>query len=313
MASDPDSADEDFSFGAEPPDDQPPSSVDEPFDYAALDRSSRFALALLAAWASPFLVDGIGSLLAKNLGGDSFVLVFMIGVFLAKFGLLSIWLAWGGSRFIWRMLVVMVSVLFTTLAVSAGSDGPQMFLAVFLITLLCSGAIAVPRLFGVHWVAEWTLHREELFPARRNQFSIFDLLVWTTVVAIIAGVMSAIRLRMNVFEFGGICLIAVPIAALIILLAMWTELNKAESIAGFVILNYFLLVVLAVVLGSITRAPGEAFVYFLGTLAIALTCVLCALYFFRRAGDRLVRARGSADTTHPATDSEFEDGPSEWS
>jgi hypothetical protein len=309
MTSDPDSADEDFRMDAEPP------VEDKPVDYEDFGRPSRFALATLFALASPFFVDGLAVLMLKSLNGQSPIVVFAIGAILGKFALLSMWLAWGSSRVIWRVLIIMVSVFFSTMVSQIDPDKSQFYLVVLLQVILCAGAIAIPRLFGARWVERWTLRAVEPVPVRRNQFSILDLLIWTTTFAIIAGVMQAIGLPtwMGVVEFGVLCLFAVPITSFFVLVAMWVELNKAESIGGFVGLMYLFLLFLTVILAAITRAPGEAFAYIFGTLATALTFILIVLHQFRRAGDRLVRARPSTSTAHLTTRSDFDDEPGEWS
>jgi len=315
MTSDPDSsADEDFRMGVEPSTEEQ-LSVEQQIDYAKVDRRARFVFALLLAWASPFLVDGFAVLFLKSIGGAWFFEVFPLGAILGKFCLLSMWLAWGGSRVIWRMLVVMVSVAFTAIAVSMGRDAPLMFMSVLFLMILCASGIAIPRLFGVRWVEEWTHGADGPMPARRNQFSILDLLIWTATVAIIAGVMRGIGLPdwMDVLAFGFFCLIAVPLATCFVLLAMWSMLNKAESVGVFVFMNYIFALVLAFIVGAISRAPGEAMSYIFGSLVVAISCVLFALYQFRGAGDRLVRAKRSASAVHPTTPSEFDDWPGEWS
>jgi hypothetical protein len=292
-----------------------PPVEDEPVDYENIARTSRFALATLFALASPFFVDGLAVLILKSLKGQSPIIVFAIGAMLGKFALLSMWLAWGSSRVIWRVLIIMVSVFFTTMVSQIDQDKPQFYLVVLLQVILCAGAIAIPRLFGARWVERWTLRADEPVPMRRNQFSILDLLIWTTTFAIIASVMQAIGLPswMDIVEFGVLCLFAVPITSFFVLVAMWAELNKAEWIGGFVGLIYLFLLILTVILSAITRAPGEAFAYIFGTLATALTFILIVLHQFRRAGDRLVRARRSASAMHPTTRSDLDDEPGEWS
>jgi hypothetical protein len=314
MTSDPNSADEDFRFGAEPLVDKFAPGSAPPIDSAYVDRASRFVLALLFAWASPFVVDGFASALARNLRDDSFIVMLAIGVVLGKFGLLSMWLAWGSSRFIWRMLIVIVSVSFTAMVVSIDRGGAsQFFLVVFLLTILCAGAIAAPRYY-VRWVEQWTTRLDEPRPARRNQFSILDLLVWTTVVAIVCGLISGIGFPqgMSIVEFGFLCLIAGPIVAFVVLLAMWTELNRAESIGFFVLVNYIFAVALAFIVGSMSRAPWWAIGYMFASLATGISCILGVLYLFRNRGDRLVRASGPGGAIHATAAADIDDESGEW-
>src|SRR5437868_760690 len=105
--------------------------------YFDAERQSRFAIAALTVLASPFLVDGLVTALLHGIRGDSIFITVLFGLIVAKFGLVAMWLGWGGSRTIWRMLIVMLSLLFTSLVIPGiDRDRPQVFLVMLLATLL---------------------------------------------------------------------------------------------------------------------------------------------------------------------------------
>ena len=124
-------------------------------------------------------------------------------------------------------------------------------------------------------------------------FSILDLLIWTAIVAIVCGAIRGIGLprEIDVLEFGLFSLIGVPIVAFGVLLAMWSVLHTSETIGAFVLMNYVLALVLAIIVAALFGGPIEAVGYMFVMLATAITCVLFILDLYRHSGDRLVTSR----------------------
>ncbi len=270
-----------------------PEPSDEPIDYAHLDpdRQSQFAIAVLLVLASPFLVDALANSLLRAIRGESIVAPILVGVVFTKFGLLAMWLSWGGSCAIWRMLVVMVSLLFTSFAAPIDRNNPQLFIILFLIAMICSAMIALPRLFGVRWITSWDSPFGTVVAAKRlYQFSIVDMLIWTMMTALVAGLIQWIGLPEGIDLVGFVfTLIGLAMLALGVLAAMWAELTVRPRIVGRVAAVYALAIVLALLIAGVTNAPAEAVAYILAMFLTTASCLLGALFVLRCFNHRLIR------------------------
>ncbi|HZZ30194.1 MAG TPA: hypothetical protein VFE46_19505 [Pirellulales bacterium] len=270
-------------------------------DQAEFVGRSRFVLAALLALAAPFLVDAAPIAGLKTLHGDELILTpLLFSIIFAKYGLMAMWLAWGGSRAIWRMIILAISWFFTCMLTPGPyTDVPQLFLAFYLQLIVIAAAIAVPRLFGVRWVADvkWSAG-VSVAQNKPYQFSIYDLLIWTTTVAILAELIRWVGMPQGVgmegiffMSLGGAML------AFIVLTAMWAQLAEmavGSSMGGRTILTFILALIMAVVVVSLSRAPGKA-AAFLFMLILATTgWLLAACYVLRCYGHRLVRRKSSS-------------------
>ncbi len=268
--------------------DSPADAFDNPpFD---ADARSRFTIAVLLALASPFLVDALAFAISKVMRGESLVVSILFGLVVAKFGLLAMWLAWGGSRAFWRMLVVMMSLFLTSLAAPVDRNNTQLFVILFLINGVCALVIALPRLLDVRWIvtSDWrSLAKPDT--GRRYQFSIIDILVWTTMAAVLAGLIQWIGFPAGVDLLGLlVVLIAPTVLGAAVLVAMWAELGAIENIGGRIGAAYLFAILLALVTGMLWRAPGEAVAYILLFFLSGMSGLLTVLYVLRCAGHRWV-------------------------
>jgi hypothetical protein len=268
-------------------------AVGNPIDYARIDpdHQSRFVIAVLLVLASPFFVDGLSYAVMRVICGDSTVPVFLLGLVTAKFGLVAMWLGWGGSRAIWRMLVVMVSMLFSSFAAPIDRNNLQLFIVLFLLQTICAATIALPRLLGVRWITAWdAAYGNEIVSHRPYQFSIVDILIWTTMAALLAGLIQWIGIPAGIDLMGlAITLVGLVMLSAAVLVAMWAELSVAERIEGRVAAAYSFVAVLAVGTAMLSGAPSDAIGYILGMYLSTASCLLVGLYVLRRFGHRLVR------------------------
>ena len=98
-------------------DDEPdkPIEMDELYSVPSFDWRLRLLPAIVAAWLSPIVIDGMISAVAHSMHREPgvVVLVIVVSVEIAKFCLLATWLAWGGSRAVLRVIVVFISLMIT--------------------------------------------------------------------------------------------------------------------------------------------------------------------------------------------------------
>jgi hypothetical protein len=258
------------------------------------DRRSRFLLGVLFVLASPFLVDAPAIKFSMTIHGDSILIPIFVGFVVAKFGLLAMWLGWGGSRAIWRMLILAVSWFFTCALIPGSySDAAQAFAVIYLLLVITAAFIAVPRLFGVRWIASSEDSAAVLGATHHAyQFSIFDLLVWTTTTAILAALVRVLGLP-QVFDVETVFFMCLACAMLIVgtLTAMWAqlaELAAGPSVAARAFITFALALVMAIVIAAISQAPSDAVGYIFALFLTIAACLLGACYCLRRQGQWIV-------------------------
>jgi hypothetical protein len=125
---------------------------------AELNAHDRHVAAIAAILLAPLVIDvPMAAIMRGGLGRREPEFIFMLAMFsisVAKFCLLAIWLAWGGSRLIWRVIVVFASLLFTCFAFAYDAHATEGYSAVLLACAAIAGTSAIPKLFGVRWVSD---------------------------------------------------------------------------------------------------------------------------------------------------------------
>jgi hypothetical protein len=222
-------------------------------------------------------------------GPDSFWSAIPWGAILAAVCGFAFWLSWGGSRVFFRLVVVGFGVLFFCVALGAISQGHNEFFEFAAVTLGTAAVVALPRLVGVR---RCRLGSDGLPPMARKipQFSVLDIFVWTTTVALLAACMrwAEVPKRLKGFDelvrwsgLLGICT----------LLAMWATLSMSHR----VVRRGVLAAAIAIGIGIFSGAErAEKTVAMVSAVAILIACFL----LLRRRGVRLVR--GQIRATEPA-------------
>jgi hypothetical protein len=253
---------------------------------------ARSLLAVLLVLAAPFLVDAPVLAVLDAQRGDSFLTPVLLSIIAAKFGLMTMWSAWGGSWAFLRMLVVALSWCFTSQLIPVPpSDKFEIFAAVVLGTLLCGAVVALPRLFGVRWVTQRDLLGNRAAPSQRMyQFSILDMFTWTTTTAVMAALVrwSGLPNYIDVYSIIVFC-IAAAILIVGVWAAMWAGLTMRKFVGARVVATLALALLMglgtAVLSGGRSEDVGYTIAWFLCTEG----CLLAACFIMRRNGHRLVR------------------------
>jgi len=277
---------------------------------------TRFTLAVAAALLSPLLIDvPIAALMRAGLGRDEPGVVFQLVFYCvtgAKFCLLAVWLAWGSSRTIWRVIVVFVSLLFTCLAFAYDAHATEGYSVVLLACVAISGICAIPKLLGIRWVNEDDLGTEARADApghMARQFTLVDLFIWTATVAVVTGVIRWLGfprdlLQMNPLEmllvFG--CGLGYPAAGT--LLSMWAALAPGPNVGNRCGLAWLAMIgllspFLLMMAGGEGHQAGAAILTVIGVMSASMFLVFAPLLMLRSWGDRLVRLAKSSVVQMP--------------
>ena len=270
-----------------------------------LNARDRFVGAIAAILLAPLVIDVPIAAIMRSGGGNresEFIFILaLVSVTVAKFCLLAIWLAWGGSRLIWRVIVVFASLLFTCFLITHDDRATEAYSTVLLACATLACAIASPKLFGVRWAsadcASSTACDAKLAHTTR-QFTLVDMFIWTATVAVVIGVIRWLgfpreALQANPVELAMIvgCGIGYPAAAT--LLAMWAALAPSPNVGPRCVLAWLaMLVLLCPILGLIgagARDSGEAVLTIVAAMSATMFLVFAPLVVLRSWGHRLVR------------------------
>lgn len=257
----------------------------------------RFIYAALLVLASPLVIDWSIAGLSRGHGSEPVTVFFLMSIFVAKYCLLSMWFAWGGSRVVWRLIIVVSSMLISAMVTSRGEVEREFVASSLLMVSAMAVMMAAPRLWGVQWV----VLGDEIASQRRNrrrQFSITDIFLWTLAAAILA---AAVRWTgmLDQADRGGMWLFLVIFAgigslvpAICMLSAMWAVLPPNAN------LPFRILIAFAVALGlslfflipmSFGRARLDEIFYLLLFFSLSMFWCIIALAFLRAQGHRLIR------------------------
>lgn len=229
------------------------------------------------------LVSGFG--LASVAGGEpSVVAALFVAVLFCQSSLLGLWVAFGRSHFVLRIVVLLalMGLLTAELGWVAGLEGPTIFL-VSLPTLLVGGVAWLIRIFRASVVQIGTTAstiKEGL------QFSIRDLF-WLTFV--VACLLTIGKLLWPHFQFAGL-IIVIPVIGIgftaVGLTSSWSILGSGNPFLRSVVV----LVIAGISGGIIGSLIGHGFIIF-WTFAMFLHAVFLigSLLVVRRCGYRLMK------------------------
>ncbi len=150
-----------------------------------------------------------------------FLRVFLVGFFLSQGALAALWAALGGSRALWRDLAVVLGVI---AAVWWTCRTGTYFRAYDAIELLCSvwGFLLVARLLGLGLVSTPDAPRT----LRPLQFTIADMLLWTTAVAVISGLLRWLALDWSWLPMDWYVWMGISVLGLVAIAAMFLALGR---------------------------------------------------------------------------------------
>jgi hypothetical protein len=276
-----------------------------------LNARDRFVGAIAATLLAPLVIDvPMAAIVRGGLGhrepGVIFILA-MFSILVAKFCLLAIWLAWGGSRLIWRVIVVFASLLFTCFAFAYDAHATEWYSAVLLASAAIASATAIPKLFGVRWVSEnaGAGSAEATTLARTaRQFTLVDMFIWTAAVAVVAGVIRWLGFPGELTQrdpagmlliFG--CWLGYPAAGT--LLAMWAALAPSPNVGPRCVIAWLVMIVLMspfllMIVAGDPREGGVTLLVTVGAMSSTMFLVFAPLLVLRNWGHRLVRERRGA-------------------
>ncbi|HEY2882761.1 MAG TPA: hypothetical protein VGJ15_10015 [Pirellulales bacterium] len=278
-----------------------------PAHFVALEQQQRgrFIMSVVAVLLAPFVIDlPITALFHANFDrGEPGVPAAVLGVslFIARFSFLGMWLAWGGSRLIWRIMATYLSLLFSCAVYGISREdrhATEAYSMAMLLVTVFAAMLAIPKLFGIRWVLLQELDSEDkISQPYRRQFSLLDMFLWTFTVAFVLGVFRWLGFpnlqgEASLAWFFLVTTIGLGMPAIAALLSMWAALHRGEEVqlrialaAGFTLLLLSPLLLIA----GIGNARGEAVVAILFTIAGSLFCLIAPLLLLRSFGHRLIR------------------------
>lgn len=206
---------------------------------------------------------------------------------MARFGCLAIWLAWGQSRVVWRLPMVLLNIVVSVAIWTAGSNSHNEMQFFLFFVLGVSVIAAIPRLFRVHRVnlkdpPGYLATRE----VRGGQFRLTDMFAWTATAALLMGIVRWVGVPQE-WEWLALIL-ALPVAGILVLVAMWATLTRAVSIHVRVLSALLLTVGIATVLTMLMGGQGDVALIINGTLLMTVLMTIGCLYVVRCLGVRLV-------------------------
>jgi hypothetical protein len=282
-----------------------------------LNARDRFVAAIAAILLAPLVIDvPMAAIVRGGIGRREPEFIFMLAMFsvsVAKFCLLAIWLAWAGSRLIWRVIVVFASLLFTCLAFAYDTRATEGYSTVLLGCAALAAASAIPKLFGVRWVNQDSdAIAKNAGPAHTaRQFTLVDMFIWTATVAVVVGVIRWLGFPRDVLNPNPIawllivgCGLGYPAAGA--LLAMWAALAPSPNVGSRCVVAWFVMIgllspFLLMIAAGARQESGEALLITIGAMSSTMFLVFAPLLVLRSWGHRLVRQRRTAlaQTVYP--------------
>lgn len=228
-----------------------------------------------------------------------------LGMVVAAMCGFAYWLAWGGIRVFFRLLVVSVGVFVLCLVLGISMRGRNNELVDFaMITMGTAAVVTLPRLIGIRRCHLASSGVPTL--ANGRQFSLRDIFFWTTTAAFLAAVvrwsdlpsqLHPRRLEMHAYWSlrMGSCT----------LLAAWAIFSNSNRIASRLAAATILLAVISESIASLEKGNGKAE----ATLAVLISFMLLSTMFYilRRRGVRF--AFGSSQPTTERTEEAPTDRP----
>jgi MFS family permease len=293
----------------ENPWDSPDDEIENrPVSAAALtleqERRGRFILSLVAVLLAPFVIDlPITALFRVSAGhGDPGVPAVVLGVsiFIARFSFLGMWLAWGGSRLIWRIMATYISLFFSCAVFGISNEdrhATEAYSMAMLLITIFAAMMAIPKLFGIRWVLVQELDNPAAVSHQRRQFSLIDMFLWTFTVAFVLGVFRWLgfpdfRGEPSVIWFFIVTGIGLGAPAVASLLSMWAALHRSDDVQMRIIVSSVMVLLLLsplLLLSGAGNASGEALFALLFTIVGTLFCLMAPLFALRSWGHRLIR------------------------
>jgi len=278
-----------------------------------LNARDRFVGAIAAILLAPLVIDvPMAAMMRGGLGRREPEFIFMLAMFsisVAKFCLLAIWLAWGGSRLIWRVIVVFASLLFTCFAFAYDAHATEGYSAILLACAAIAGASAIPKLFGVRWVSAdgGANSADATKPAHAaRQFTLVDMFIWTATAAVVAGVVRWLGFPRDVVHIEMLlvvgCSLGYPAAGT--LLAMWAALAPSPNVGPRCVIAWFVMIglmspFLLMIAATARQEGGVALLWIVGAMSSTMFLVFAPLLVLRNWGHRLVRERRPPFATMP--------------
>jgi hypothetical protein len=275
---------------------------------AELNARDRHGAAIAAILLAPLVIDvPMAAIMRGGLGRREPEFIFMLAIVsisVAKFCLLAIWLAWGGSRLIWRVIVVFASLLFTCFAFAYDAHATEGYSAVLLACAAIAGASAIPKLFGVRWVSEnaGAGSAGAIAAARpARQFTLVDMFIWTATVAVVAGVIRWLGFPREPIQMHPVetlltvgCTLGYPSAGT--LLTMWAALAPSPNVGPRCVIAWFVMIglmspFLLMIAAGARQEAGVALLIIVGAMSSTMFLVFAPLLVLRNWGHRLVRER----------------------
>jgi len=276
-----------------------------------LNARDRFVGAIAAILLAPLVIDVPMAAIARGgLGNREPEFLFMMAMFsisVAKFCLLAIWLAWGGSRLIWRVIVVFASLLFTCFAFAYDTHATEGYSTVLLACAAIAGASAIPKLFGVRWIsADGGACSAGVIAAAHTarQFTLVDMFIWTATVAVVAGVVRWLGFPRDFVHIHPVemllivgCGLGYPAAGT--LLAMWAALAPSPNVGPRCVIAWFVMIgllspFLLMIAAGARQEGGVVLLVTVGAMSSTTFLVFAPLLILRNWGHRLVRERRPA-------------------
>jgi hypothetical protein len=256
----------------------------------ALPPGLEFALAVMCAVFSPLLCDAPLGALTHSSGGYDTVFIFctLLAAAGVRLGLLAIWLAWGQSRVVWRLPIVLPSVAFSILLWTGGrrEEWLDIIPAMIFVVLGTALAAAIPRLFGIYRINLLDPPNSADGKVNEGQFRLIDMFAWTATAAVLAGMMRWIGLPNN-YEWIAV-VVFTPVGSLMALAALWAALSRRALLSARLLAPFGVVFFIGTIFCSFTGGDPEAIFYIYYTLTTAMALSLGALYVARRMGIRLV-------------------------
>ena len=218
--------------------------------------------------------------------------LFGVALSISQISLAAVWLCFGRTRFMIR-LAITVLVMWTWVMIYYNvTDRPNIPWPLFMMAI---ASVVVVFLFVLRWfgLAIVVPGEERGSDPSSFQFSIGQLLIWMTVVAVSLGILRGsgihdARIR-DVVDMLAVSLPLAPIA----LTAMWLALGHRRLGWRITVMILYPLLASVVLSGLVTDDPLSAFAYKIAIFT-AIVC-LSSLVVVRQDGYRLVWLRRAVE------------------
>jgi hypothetical protein len=277
----------------------------------------RLYWAVVAAIVSPIVIDGLTAAVARYSRDLGVVAgLFFTCIEVTKFCLLATWLAWGGSRAVVRIIVVFISLLISSAMFGARSNEiTQIWAMLFLGTISLASAIALPKLFGVRWIAgeemlsDGRVHERAEYRSLR-QFTLVDMFVWTLTVAVVDGMFRWLGLPDDISHENPVDLLVrllpgIAAPAIGTILCLWAAMSRDPRVGLRTMISlgsmYLLTSPIWLMALLASRGPESAIAIFciLASITATMLLVIGCLLVPRNLGDRMVRFRNGKPIERP--------------